>query len=130
MDIFNMYGILKYTAKRLIKIYTPFICALIAIIHGVLYFCKYKGTIWYLFNDVTGHSILLVLYVLSTSKNMCVWYKATCWFLILMHVPNILYTYKFFTIDTVMYLTIIIGLFALLSFLIYRVSVGITKILC
>lgn len=41
---------------RLIRIYTPFICALAAIIHGVLYLCGYEGWAYIVLGDVAGHS--------------------------------------------------------------------------
>ena len=62
---------------RLIRIYTPFICALAAIMHGVLFLRGYEGFIYNILSDLTGHSILLIMFILSTSKRMCKWYKVT-----------------------------------------------------
>lgn len=115
---------------RLIRIYTPFICAVAAIIHGVLYLIDYKCTLRIILGEFTGHSILLILYILATSKKMCKWYKYTNYLLISIHVVNILYFAKIISYDTLLYVGIVINIFALLTFLIYRITVGITKILC
>lgn len=116
--------------KRLVRIYTPFICAIMAIIHGVLYFYVYKSSFYSIMNQCTGHSFLLIGYILSTCDKMCKWYKITCLMLMIVHVPNILYIYGLFTLDNVMYSSIIIGIISLLTYILYRVSVGITKFLC
>lgn len=74
--------------------------------------------------------MLLVAYVLATCKRMCKWYKATCWLLFSMHVLNIIYVA--FGIDYYILLNIglTINFSAIITFLIYRLKVGITKILC
>jgi hypothetical protein len=116
--------------KRLIKIYTPFICAITAIIHGVLFLKGYKGQAYYILNDITGHSILLILYVLATSKKMCKWYKITCNLLLSIHILNISYSIFSFSYFTAIYASISLNIFAVITFLIYRIKQGITKILC
>ena len=120
MDIFN----------RLVRIYTPFICASMAIIHGVLYLAGYKGAIYSILNDFTGHSILLILFILSTSKKMCIWYKMTNYLLLFIHLINISYALGYVRYDFVLYLGLVINIIALMCFIIYRVTAGITKILC
>ena len=116
--------------RKLIRIYTPFICALMAIVNGVLFILDYSGIIYRLLSEFTGHSFLLIMYILATSKRMCVWYKATTWLLLLIHIPNTLYYYHILQSTEVIYIGIVINILALITFLIYRVSVGITKILC
>lgn len=115
---------------RLIRIYTPFICALAAIIHGVSFLCGHESCIDYALSDLTGHSILLIAYVLATSKRMCKWYKLTCWLLALLHVLNLSYYYLGIEYYMVIYVGLVINFTALITFLIYRLKVGITKILC
>lgn len=115
---------------RLIRIYTPFICALSAIIHGVLYLLKYEGELYWLLGNLTGHSILLISYIIATSKRMCIWYKVTTYLLLLINIVNIMYRYNIINSDYIIYIGIVINFFALISFLIYRVTVGITKFLC
>lgn len=121
---------IKDIIKRLIRIYTPFICAVVAIIHGVLYLIGVTGCVYAVLGNFTGHSILLLLYVLSTCKQMCVWYKRTVKLLIATHIVNILYYLGLFDINGVMYYSLVFNIFALLSFLLYRIKVGITKFLC
>lgn len=122
--------LIKNVLKRLVRIYTPFICAVVAIIHGVLYFCRCKSELCFIMNDFTGHSFLLIGYILCTCDRMCKWYKITCLLLMTVHIPNILYVYKLFTLDNVMYCSIIVGILSLITYMLYRVSVGITKFLC
>lgn len=116
--------------KRLIRIYTPFICALVAIIHGVLYLSGDESRISTILGEFTGHSILLILYILSTSKQMCIWYKITNYLLISIHIVNLIYIYGIIEAEMLLYIGIVINIFALLTFLIYRITVGITKFLC
>ena len=116
--------------NRLIRIYTPFICALSAIIHGVLFLIGYRGITYAILNDFTGHSFLLILYVICTSKKMCKWYRLTNYLLLSIHIVNMLYTLGILNYYYVANLSIVINIFALISFLIYRVTAGITKFLC
>lgn len=116
--------------NRLIKIYTPFICAITAIIHGVLYFYDYRGIVMYLMGEFTGHSILLILYILATSKKMCILYKLTNYLLLSIHIAYILYKFGYIESSYIIYISLIINILALICFLIYRITVGITKILC
>lgn len=116
--------------SRLVKIYTPFICAFIAIIHGVLSLSGYDGILYGISADLTGHSVIVILYILSTSKKMCKWYRYTNYLLLSIHFFNIAYYFKLIDYNNLMYAAIVINISALISFLIYRVSAGITKILC
>lgn len=116
---------------RLIKIYTPFICAITAIIHGVLYLIDVGGVIMYLMGEFTGHSILLILYILSTSRKICKWYKITNYLLLSIHVFNTFYYMDILSdIKILFYTTLLLNVLSVITFLIYRVTAGITKILC
>ena len=115
---------------RLIKIYTPFICALSAIIHGVLYFIKYRGIMYSILNEFTGHSFLLIIYIICSSKKMCIWYKITNYLLLSIHIFNICCTLGYIEKKMLFNTILVINILALISFLIYRVTKGITKILC
>lgn len=116
--------------SRLVKIYTPFICALFAIIHGVLSLNGYDGILYGISADLTGHSVVVILYILSTSKKMCKWYKLTNYLLLTIHFFNIGYYLKLIEYDNLIYTAIVLNIAALISFLAYRVTAGITKILC
>lgn len=116
--------------SKLIRIYTPFICAIIAIIHGVLSLLEYQGSLYYILNEFTGHSIFVLLYFIATSKRMCKWYKITIYLLLSIHILNLIYLFGFIDYYRVLYIGIVINILAFISFLVYRVTVGITKILC
>lgn len=117
--------------RRLIRIYTPFICSIVAIINGVIYL---KGidlpNFDYIMSETTGHSFLLVLYMLSTSKGMCIWYKLNLLCLLLIHVDGTIYYFSDMEFNSYCYGIIIISIIGLLFFLLYRITVGITKFLC
>lgn len=115
---------------KLIRIYTPFICAVIAIIHGVLYFTDCSGIIFNIFGEIAGHSILVILYIIATSKRMCKWYKITNYLLLSIHFLNLLYIAGFVNYYILLYAGLTINITALITFLIYRVTVGITKVIC
>lgn len=116
---------------RLIRIYTPFICVLTSLIYGVMYL---KGVTFenfdYIMSTMTGNSILMVLFMFSCSKTMCIWYKLNLLSLLLIHVTSILYFYTELPFTLYCYFVILLAAFGLISFIIYRVTVGITKILC
>lgn len=119
-------------AKKLIRIYTPFIFAIAALINGVLYLNEYNGLLYRILSEITGNSLLAILYIIATSKRMCIWYKSTNYLLFMIHIPNILYYYNIIFEDSmeVICMSIVLSTFALITFLIYRVTIGITKILC
>jgi hypothetical protein len=58
---------------RLIRIYTPFICTLMALVNGVLFM---RGITElpaiYLMATLTGNSVLVDLYMFATSMRMCI----------------------------------------------------------
>ena len=116
---------------RLIRIYTPFICVLTSLIYGVMYL---QGVTFenfdYIMSTMTGNSILMVLFMFSCSKTMCIWYKLNLLSLLLIHVTSILYFYTELPFTLYCYFVILLAAFGLISFIIYRVTVGITKILC
>lgn len=116
--------------SMLIRIYTPFISALIALIHGVLLLSDYDGILLWILGELTGHSVLMIAYILATSRRMCKWYKITVILLLLPHLINIGYYLGWVSYNSIIYLGIIIAIFSLIAFLIYRVTVGITKVIC
>lgn len=68
----------------------PFFLCVIAIIHGILYISGYRGEFLYQASDISGHSIFCVYFILIFTRRMCIWYKSSCWMLILYHVFNII----------------------------------------
>ena len=116
--------------SRLIRIYTPFICAIVAIIHGVLSLTGYEGRLYYILNEFTGHSIFVLLYIIATSRRMCKWYKITVCLLLSIHVLNLLYLFNLIGYYKVIYSGIVINILAFFSFIIYRFMAKITKFIC
>ena len=60
--------------KLLLKIYTPFICTIVSLIHGVLFLTE-KLTEDFAFNAslISGYSFIVVGYFWATSNRMCIW---------------------------------------------------------
>lgn len=115
---------------RLIRIYTPFICAVAATIHGVLLLCKVNSIWLYVLGEFTGHSILLILYIIATTnKRMCKWYRITNYLLLTIHILNLAFYAKIVPYENIVYYGLVLNILALISFLIYRFTVGITKML-
>ena len=61
---------------------------------------------------------------------MCVWYKVTNLLLLSVHIVNIFYLFGMMHIYAFIYVSLVINITALITFMIYRVSRGILKILC
>lgn len=115
--------------RRLIRIYTPFVCAIFALAHGVLSLTGYKGLVYHVFGEIAGHSILLLLYVLATSTpRMNKWYRRSIYLLLSIHVLNLIYLTGALNYYALIYAGIVLNILAVISFLIYRFYVGITKI--
>lgn len=114
---------------RFVRVYTPFICTVMALVNGVLFL---KGatelSAIYLMATLTGNSVLVNLYMLATSLRMCIWYKANLFCLLLIQVCGLLYSY--FHIDTSLYLWIVTLLAALgvMCFLIFRALYRVTSL--
>lgn len=121
---------IKEIIRKLIRIYTPFVCAVIVVLNGVLYFSGYKGLLYRIFSEFTGHSFLVVAYMLACSSAMCKWYKITCWLLFASHIPNLMKYYGMLEMAHAYYLTVLVNVVSLITYLIYRIKVGITKFLC
>lgn len=115
---------------KLIRIYTPFIFALAAIIHGVLYLAEYQGVVYRFLGEFAGHSFFALFYILATSKRMCRWFRITLWLLLSIHVLNLCYIFGWVGSYTLIYTGLVINILALLCFLVFRVTRGVTKILC
>ena len=117
--------------RKLIRIYTPFICTLVVLIYGVLLLRDIKfPNADYIMSAVTGNSMLIVLYMWAVSKRMCIWYNLNLLCLMLVHVDGLIYYLSDMKLTHYCYSVILLATFGLISFIIYRVTVGITKILC
>lgn len=116
--------------SRIIRIYTPFICAIAAIIHGVLFLIEYQGVVYRILSNLTGHSVLVILYIISSSRKMCNWYKAMNYFLLSINIFNLMYFLKIIPYGVTIYAGLVFNILAVICFILYRVTRGITKILC
>lgn len=114
---------------RLIRIYTPFICTLMALVNGVL-FIKGETEIPMinLLATVSGNSIIVVLYMFVTSMRMCIWYKLNLLCLLLTQICGLMYNY--YDIDTSLYLWVVVILSAMgvLFFLLFRIFYNVTRL--
>lgn len=107
---------------RLIRIYTPFICTIMALVNGVLFMRgETEIPMIDLLSNVSGNSIVVILYMFATSMRMCVWYKLNLFCLLLIQICGLLYNY--YDIDTSLYLWVVVLLAAMgvMFFLIFRV---------
>lgn len=112
---------------RLTRIYTPFICTLMALVNGVLFIGGIRTIpIIYLLSTVAGSSILVTLYMVATSLRMCLWYKLNLLCLLSIQISGLLYNY--FDIDDSLYMWVVTLLSALgvMFFLIFRVFYSVT----
>lgn len=114
---------------RFIRIYTPFICTVMALVNGVLFMggVTELPTI-YLMATLTGNSVLVDLYMFVTSMRMCIWYKLNLFCLLLIQICGLMYNY--YDIDTSLYLWTVVLLSAMgvMFFLIFRIFYNVTRL--
>lgn len=114
---------------RLIRIYTPFICTLMALVNGVLFM---RGITElpaiYLMATLTGNSVLVDLYMFATSMRMCIWYKLNLLCLLLIQISSLMYNY--YNLDTSLYLwvTVLFAAIGIVFFLIFRIFYNVTRL--
>lgn len=115
--------------SRFVKLYTPFICSLISAIHGVLLLLKVNTSFYWIASSLTGHSILLVLFMIIHSKRMCKWYKMTLYSMLSIHVLNLLTRLKIIERCDNIKISIVISVFAIITWLIFRVTYKTAKVI-
>lgn len=114
---------------RFIRIYTPFICTIMALLNGVLFM---KGatelSLINLLAAISGNSIIVVLYMFVTSMRMCIWYKLNLLCLLLTQICGLMHNY--YDIDTSLYLWVVVLLSAMgvMFFLIFRIFYNVTRL--
>lgn len=114
---------------RFIRIYTPFICTIMALLNGVLFM---KGateiSLINLLAAISGNSIIVVLYMFVTSMRMCIWYKLNLLCLLLTQICGLMCNY--YDIDTSLYLWVVVLLSAMgvMFFLIFRIFYNVTRL--
>ena len=75
--------------KKFIKLYIPFITAVLVAIHGIAVVEEWDTKFFSIFQNIIGSSVLYYYYVLIHSKRMCVWYKLSIKSLMLISILNI-----------------------------------------
>lgn len=115
--------------REFVKLYTPFICAVVSIAHISLYLYGYNGSFYGIFNNLTGHSILMMIFILYHSRRMCKRYKLSCWLLLFIHINNIIYHLGFEKYDISVLIILLLSIGSLLSWLIFRVTYKTTKVI-
>ena len=115
--------------KRFIRIYTPFICTIMALVNGVLFM---KGvtelpTI-YLMATLSGNSILVDAYMFSDSTKMCIWYKLNLLCLLLIQVCGLAYDYYGISISLYLWIVVLLAAMGILFFLIFRIFYSVTRL--
>lgn len=112
---------------RFIRIYTPFICTVMALLNGVLFMGgATELPAINLMATITGNSVLVDLYMFTTSMRMCVWYKLNLLCLLLIQISGLLYNN--YDIDTSLYLWIVVlsAAMGIVFFLIFRIFYNVT----
>lgn len=115
---------------KFIKLYTPFICAIIACIHGVLFLLKYQNITLNILNDLSGHSILLLWFIWIHSKRMCKWYKLSIMMLFIIHIMNVVYYITgVIPVWIIIYGGLILNIASVMFWLIFRITYKATKVI-
>lgn len=115
---------------KFIKLYTPFICAIIACIHGVLFLLKYQNIMLNIFNDLSGHSILLLWFIWIHNKRMCKWYKLSIMMLFIIHIMNIVYYITgVIPVWIIIYGGLILNIDSVMFWLIFRITYKTSKVI-
>lgn len=115
--------------SRFIKLYTPFICSVISAIHGVLLFFKVDTSFYWIASSLTGHSIFLVLFMIIHSKKMCKWYKMSLYLMLSINILNLITRLGIIERCDNIKISIVISVFAIITWLIFRVTYNTTKII-
>lgn len=116
--------------RRFIRIYTPFICTIVALIHGMLFLSEnLTSGFEYLASSSSGFSILVVLYFFSASKQMCFWYKANLTCLLLIQISGLLYYFDILEITVYFYVVTLFAALGIMFFLVFQVFYTITEAL-
>lgn len=114
---------------RILRIYTPFICTVMALVNGVLFLRGETALpVIDLLPTVSGNSIIVVLYMFVSSMRMCIWYKLNLLCLLLIQISSLMYNY--YNLDTSLYLwvTVLFAAIGIVFFLIFRIFYNVTRL--
>lgn len=116
--------------RKFIKLYTPFIFAVIALIHGVLFLTGNNCKEFISINEFSGHSIIALWYIWIHSKRMCKWYKRSLIMLFSIHFLNIIYYLTgIIPIWIILYGGVILNIISMICWIVFITTPNITKII-
>lgn len=114
---------------RFLRIYTPFICTLMALLNGVLFIGEYPmGDFAFVASATTGNSILVDVYILTTSLKMCIWYKLNLLCLLLIQICGLLYHHYSMDVSLYVWVVTLLAATGIMFFLIFRVFYKVTSL--
>lgn len=120
---------IRYFLYKLLKLYTPFISALMSAIHGVLYLREVETSYYVLSGEYSGYSLLFLAYVHVHSRRMCIWYKRCIYSLYSIKILSLLHYHKLIHVNftDLFYSILVINIFALIFWCIFIVKRAFTK---
>ena len=108
--------------NRIIRIYTPFICSLFVLLNSVCFLLELDNLDFvYSLANISGSSILLVIYMYSVSRRMCIWYKLNLLTLLLTQVLGLMYDIMSIDVAIYLYSVTCLSILGIIFFLIYKV---------
>ena len=119
--LYNLY-------ERFVIMYIPFITSIMYGICMFIYYFDINSRYYNSYNaDVVGHSFLWLQTVLSRSRNMCKWYKASIVTLMFTHLVNIIYYHGLIKLATYINTSIAIAITSTVFWLIFRITYKTSK---
>lgn len=116
---------------KLIRLYTPFICTIMALLNGVLFLngLTELPTI-HLMATLTGNSVLIDVYMLTASLRMCIWYKINVVCLLFIQICGLMYNYCDMDLSLYAWVVILVSMAGILSFLVFRILHRVMRLSC
>lgn len=113
----------------MIKLYTPFICATISAIHGVLFLLGGLDNKFFLsLGNISGYSLIALCFIWIHSKRMCKWYKLSIKFLFAVSILNILYyIVGKIPVIFIMYAGVVLNIISVMCWLIFITTRNMSK---
>ena len=112
---------------RFFRIYTPFVCNLFTLLNGVFFlFGNAEGEFTRVTSALSGSSILVVLFMLSASTKMCIWYKTNLFCLMLTQILGLVYDNSDMEFAVYLWLVVLFCSLGLICFLVFRLLYVVT----
>lgn len=105
-----------------IRVYTPLILSVLALLNAVLFMSEKENCdAVYLIANMASSSLLIDLYILSVSRRMCIWYKLNIFCLTLIHISGLMYNGAWIDEFIYPYIVAVLSAIGIISFLIFRI---------